>query len=150
TPRALLAMQARGRRCVSLLEDADAPPGPRAAYGGGGLGFAVHDLCHLEKFSDPAHHVGQVGFFAAVERATIDPRWAEVERGFDARWADERDHVLADMNGSPVFLFVVLRNKVKLAARRRVAEARGAPCRRGALDADEARAHEDALAALFD
>jgi len=149
-PRALLAMQARGRRCVSLLEDDAAPPGPKAGYGGGGLGFVVHDLCHLEKFADPEHHAGQVGFFAALDRALDDASFVEVERGFDARWQDERDHVLADMNGSPVFLFVVLRNKAKLAVRRRVALERGAPCGRGELDPVEARAYGDAVERLLD
>ncbi|MFT3772113.1 MAG: hypothetical protein QM820_42450 [Minicystis sp.] len=149
TPRELLAMQARGRRCVSLLDDEAAPPGPKAAYGGGGLGFVVHDLCHLEKFSDPEHHAGQVGFFAALDRALEDPRWIALERGFADPWIDERDHVLADMNGSPVFLFVVLRNKMKLAVRRRMAALRGEPCRRGDLDEGEARAYEEAVEILI-
>jgi hypothetical protein len=134
---------------VSLLDDALAPEGHKRTYGGGGLGFAVHDLCHLEKFADPAHHVGQVGFFAALERAAGDPAWAAVEAGLDARYADERDHVVADMNGSPVFLFVVLRNKVKLAVRRQVAAARGAPCGRGSLDTEEARTYAEATAVLL-
>lgn len=150
SPRAVLAMQARGRRCVSLLDDDIAPPGPKAAYGGGGLGFVVHDLCHLEKFADPEHHVGQVGLFSALDRVMEDPRWIEVERGFDARYVDERDHVLADMNGAPVFLFVVMRNKVKLAVRRRIAAIRGEPCRRGELDEREAAAYDDALVVLLD
>jgi hypothetical protein len=149
TPRALLAMQARGRRCVTLLDDETAPPGPKAAYGGGGLGFAVHDLCHLEKFSDPAHHEGQVGFFAALDEALDDPRWSALEQGFDVPWREERDHVLADMNGSPIFLFVVLRNKVKLAVRRRVAAQRGVPCQRGPLDEEEARGYDEAAELLL-
>ncbi|APR77820.1 Hypothetical protein A7982_03167 [Minicystis rosea] len=150
SPRTLLAMQARGRRCVSLLDDDAAPPGPKAAYGGGGLGFVVHDLCHLEKFADPVHHEGQVGFFAALDRALEDPRWRALESGFSDPWIDERDHVLADMNGSPVFLFVVLRNKMKLAVRRRVATERGEPCRRGELDEGEARAYAEAVEILLD
>jgi hypothetical protein len=150
SPRALLAMQARGRRCVSLLEDDAAPPGPKAIYGGGGLGFVVHDLCHLEKFSDPEHHAGQVGFFAALDRALDDASFVAVEQGFDARWYDERDHVLADMNGSPVFLFVVLRNKVKIAVRRRIARERGRDIGQGALDEVEARAYDDAVDRLLD
>ena len=40
-------------------------------------------------------------------------------------WADDRDHVLADMNGSCAFLYVVLRNKVKLAVRRRTGREQG-------------------------
>lgn len=149
-PRALLAMQARGWRCVSLLDDDVAPPGPKAAYGGGGLGFAVHDLCHLEKFSEPEHHAGQVGFFSALDRGLDAPAFAAIERGFDEAWTDERDHVLADMNGSPVFLFVVLRNKIKLAVRRRLARDRGEPVRRGELDPTEARAYDEATELLLD
>lgn len=150
SPRELLAMQARGARCVSLLPDDSAPPGPKAAYGGGGLGFVVHDLCHLEKFAEPEHHAGQVGLFASLDRALADPRWAAIEAGFDARYVDARDHVLADMNGSPVFLFVVLRNKVKLAVRQQIASQRGAECRRGELDEEESRMYGEALSVLLD
>jgi hypothetical protein len=156
-PRAVLAMQARGLRCVSLLDDERVPGGPIAglpragAYGGQGLGFAVHDLCHLEKFGDPAHHAEQVGFFASLDRALGEPRWAAAEAGLDdAVWREDKDRVLADMNGSAVFLYVVLRNKVKLAARRLVARARGVTASRGPLDAEEARAYEEATGALID
>jgi NAD(P)-dependent dehydrogenase (short-subunit alcohol dehydrogenase family) len=45
---------------VCLLDDAAA-----LAHGDprhpNGLSFALHDLCHLEKFVDPEHHRGQVG-----------------------------------------------------------------------------------------
>jgi hypothetical protein len=154
TPREVLAMQARGRRVVSLLDDTGAPAGPKASYGGHGaapgLGFVVHDLCHLEKFVDPAHHLGQVGFFAALDRALSEGAFTRIEAGFDAAWIDERDHVLADMNGSAVFLYVVLRNKVKLAVRRRVAAERGEPMRMGPLDDGEARAYDEAVEALLD
>jgi hypothetical protein len=154
TPRQLLAMQAQGRRVVSLLDDAVAPPGPKASYGGRGaspgLGFVVHDLCHLEKFVDPAHHLGQVGFFAALDGALTEGAFTRVEAGFDAAWIDERDHVLADMNGSAVFLFVVLRNKAKIAVRRRVARERGEACRAGPLDEGELCAYAEAVEALLD
>jgi hypothetical protein len=154
-PRAVLALQARGRRAVSLLADADVPPGPIAGiprregvYGSGGLAFAVHDLCHLEKFSAPTHHREQVGFFAALDRALGHPAWAALEDGLDAAWIDDRDHVLADMNGSSAFLFVVLRNKVKLAVRRQVARRRGEACRSGPLDEGESRAYGGAVEAM--
>jgi hypothetical protein len=154
-PREVLSMQARGRRCVSLLDDAAVPAGPIAglprregAYGSGGLAFAVHDLCHLEKFFAEEHHVEQVGFFAALEGALAHPAWATMAHGFDATWDDDCDHVLADMNGSCAFLYVVLRNKVKLAVRRRVARERGEPCRTGALDDAETSAYADAVDAL--
>jgi hypothetical protein len=143
--RELLALQARGRRCVSLLDDG-VPTAPHED----GLAFAVHDLCHLEKFMDPVHHEGQVGFFARVDRALADPRWAAVEAALDAAWIHDRDHVLADMNGSPAFLFMVLKNKLKLAVRRRVARSRGAPPpAAGPLDAGEAAACAEAYEALL-
>ena len=67
----VLARQARGRRCVCLLDDAAA-----RAHGDprhpDGLSFVLHDLCHLEKFVAPEHHAAQVGFFRAVERAFAD------------------------------------------------------------------------------
>jgi hypothetical protein len=157
SPGAVLALQARGRRCVSLLDDAAVPAGPIAglplredAYGSSGLSFAVHDLCHLEKLCAPAHYREQVGFFAALERALADPAWAALERGFDAIWEHDRDHVLADMNGASAFLFVVLRNKVKLAVRRHVGRTRGEPCRAGSLDEGEARAYAAAVETLVD
>ena len=153
--RQILAMQARGVRCVSLVDDADVPEGPIAglprghgAYGSGGLAFAVHDLCHLEKFFSPAHHLEQVGFFAALERALAQPAWAAVDEGFDDAWRHDRDQVLADMNGASAFLYVVLRNKVKLAVRRRTARERGEPCRDGPLDEGEAREYAAVVAVL--
>ena len=149
TPRDVLALQARGRRCVSLLEEA--PPPVKKRDTDAGLAFAVHDLCHLEKFMDPTHHDGQVGFFAALDRAMADARWADLERGFDAAWAESRDHVLADMNGSPAFLFVVLKSSIKLALRRRIARDRGeAQERRGPLDDDEARAYDAASEVYYE
>jgi hypothetical protein len=100
SPRALLAWTARGRRPVTLLD------------GENGLEFMLHDLCHLEKFADPAHHVGQVGLFALLDRAVDAPEWAALEAGLDAAWRAHRDHVLADMNGSAVYLFLVLRARL--------------------------------------
>jgi hypothetical protein len=99
-PRVLLAWAARGRRPVSLLE------------GENGLEFALHDLCHLEKFADPDHYAGQVGLFALLDRVVDEPAWAALEAGLDAAWCAHRDHVLADMNGSAVYLFLVLRARL--------------------------------------
>jgi len=116
--RGVLALQARGRRCVCLLDDA-------VALGHGdprhpdGLAFALHDLCHLEKFVAPEHHAGQVGFFRLVERALAAPAMIALERDLDDTWRAERDYVIADMNGSAVFLFAALKMKLKLAVGRR-------------------------------
>ncbi len=123
--RELLALQAKGERCVSLLPD-DAHPDP--------LEFALHDLCHLEKFVDPETYEGQVGFFGAVHRGELDVRFAHLDEAFHK----DLEHVIADMNGSPVFLFAALKMKLKMAARRETARLRGTPEKvGGALDDDE-------------
>ena len=79
--RRVLALQARARRCVCLIEDAAA-----RAHGDprhpDGLTFALHDLCHLEKFVAPEHHAGQVGFFRLVERALETPAMIALERSW--------------------------------------------------------------------
>ena len=146
TPRELLRLQARGRRCVSLLDD-DVSTAPHED----GLAFAVHDLCHLEKFVDPAHYTEQIGFFALLDRALDHPRFAALQASLDAAWIDDRDHVLADMNGSAVFLFLVLKSKLKLALRRRIARERGQPPPLGGpLDPAEAEACADAYSTLHE
>jgi hypothetical protein len=106
SPRELLAMMARGRRPVSLLD------------GEGGLDFVLHDLCHLEKFADPSHHHGQVRLFGLLDRALDSAAFAELDVGLDEKWRSDRDHVLADMNGSPVFLWLVLRARLTEACAR--------------------------------
>ena len=115
--RQVLALQARGRRCVGLLEDAAA-----RAHGDprhpDGLTFALHDLCHLEKFVAPEHHAGQVGFFRIVERALNAPAMAALDRELDDGWRADRDYVIADMNGSAVFLFAALKTKLAMAVHR--------------------------------
>ncbi len=129
-PRDVLALQARRRRCVSLLDEApDGDP----------LAFALHDLEHLEKFVDPEHHDGQVGFFASTAAALEHPRWRDLERGLDARWAKDQDHVLADMNGSAAFLFVALKSRLKLAVMRREGVSRDTVDARADAAFDEAR-----------
>jgi hypothetical protein len=115
--REVLALQAHGRRCVSLLEDAVA-----RAHGDprhpDGLTFALHDLCHVEKFVSPDHHRGQVGFFRAIGQALAAGPFADLERTFDPLWRSDRDYVIADMNGSAIFLFSVLKMRIKMAVRR--------------------------------
>lgn len=130
TARQVLRLQAAGQRCVSLVSDAAA-----AAHGDPrhvtGLAFAAHDLCHLEKFVDPAHHVGQVGFFAALDEALAHPDGSALQQGFDPAWEADRNYVLADMNGSAVFLFAALKMKLKMAVRRAVARDEGVSAPRG-------------------
>ncbi|MDB4997190.1 MAG: hypothetical protein JWM74_4622 [Myxococcaceae bacterium] len=120
--REVLALQARGRRCVSLLDDASS-----CAPHADPLAFALHDLCHLEKMVDPAHYTEQVGFFRAVLAATEDARWNEFDERFDDAWRRDFEHVTSDMNGSVIFLFAALQMKLKMAVRRRHAKAIGAP-----------------------
>jgi hypothetical protein len=148
----VLARQARGRRCVCLVEDAAA-----RAHGDprhpDGLAFALHDLCHLEKFVAPEHHAGQVGFFRAVARALATPAVTALERTLDDTWRAERDYVVSDMNGSAVFLLAALKMKVNMAVRRRLWRERGQPApapTSGPLDAAERAAVEPALALLFE
>jgi hypothetical protein len=108
-PRQVLAMMAQGRRPVSLLYHLGDD---------GGLAFVLHDLCHLEKFTDSAHHRAQVGLFRRLDRAVDTPAWAEMEAGLDQQWREHRDHVLADMNGAAVYLWLVLRARLEEACAR--------------------------------
>lgn len=133
SPAYILELQAQGRRCVTLLER-PLPAGPYQAP----LTFALHDLRHLSKFADPAHYFEQVGFFTTLSRARRTATWRDLEAQLDAGWHDDRDQVLADMNGSSVFLFAALKMKLKMAARRALArsERRSAPLA-GRLTPDE-------------
>jgi len=148
--RHVLALQGAGRRCVSLVEDdvALAHGDPRHPDG---LSFALHDLCHLEKFVAAEHHAGQVGFFRAVARAFEAPAFADLERGFDANWRADRDYVIADMNGSAIFLFAALKMKLNMAVRRRLAAetSRPAPAS-GPLDDKERAALRPALLTMIE
>jgi hypothetical protein len=110
-PLELLAFQARGERIVSLL-----PEGVPTGLEKSNFEFALHDLCHAEKFFDPQHFAGQVGLFASVHRALSTAAWVEMTRDFADPWQAEFNHVAADMNGSPLFLFAALRRKVQNAA----------------------------------
>ncbi|HET6145997.1 MAG TPA: hypothetical protein VFH68_00575 [Polyangia bacterium] len=147
--REIVRRQAAGRRCVALLDD-----GAARAHGDprhpDGLSFALHDLCHLEKFVAPDHHHGQLGFFRAVERALDSAPVAALESKLDATWAADRDQVLADMNGSAVFLFSVLKMRLAVAVRRRRAreQGRAAPTTGGPEAADQ-EALQPVLATWF-
>lgn len=143
--RDVLARQARGERCVSLL-DASAKTAPHAD----GLAFAVHDLCHLEKFNDPETHAAQVGFFRALDSALNRREFDEFSARYDGAWLADLEHVAADMNGSPVFLMAALKMKLKMAVRRQLAQTFGyPPPLGGALDEREATAFATALDELL-
>jgi hypothetical protein len=148
--RLVLALQGAGRRCVSLLKDdvALAHGDPRHPDG---LSFALHDLCHLEKFVAPEHHAGQVGFFRAVARAFEASAFADLERTFDATWRADRDYVIADMNGSSIFLFAALKMKLNMAMRRHLATETGRPApASGPLDDEERTALRPALLTMIE
>ena len=131
-------MQARGERCVSILSEASHPDP---------LDFALHDLCHLEKFVDLDSYAGQVGFFSAIYRGNVEARFSHL----DAKWKQDLEHVAADMNGSPVFLFAAIKMKLKMAARREVARLRGTLENVGGiLDSDEEKMFEQLLDELFE
>lgn len=134
-PERVLALQARGRRCVTLL-DRSLPSGPYQDP----LAFALHDLRHLAKFAAPVHYFEQIGFFATLEGARDTSAWRRFEARLDGTWQSDRDQVLADMNGSSVFLFAALKMKLKMAARRALARAEHRPAAEGGpLSRDEER-----------
>jgi hypothetical protein len=142
TPKHIVELQAEGLRCVSLL--ARIPPRE-------GLDFALHDLRHLEKFFDPDHHRAQIGFFRSWARALGKNDSDRFDGTLDETWREDRDRVLADMNGSPIFLFAVLKMKLKVAVRRRLARERGVePPFKNALDDEELAAYAPFLDRLLD
>ncbi|HVR61490.1 MAG TPA: hypothetical protein VMU50_06300 [Polyangia bacterium] len=149
--RDVLDRQARGRRCVSLIEDeaARAHGDPRHPDG---LSFLLHDLSHLEKFVAADHHRGQVGFFRCLRRALAAPAFIALEATLDDAWRADRDYVGTDMNGSAIFLFAALKMKLNMAVRRRLARASGgAPVSTsGSLTAGERAAAAPAQAALVE
>lgn len=143
----VLAQQARGARCVTLLPHGNTPPPPHAT----GLAFALHDLAHLEKFFDPAHHAGQVGLFGLLHDAVASGAWGSLVARHDGAFVADVEGVFADMNGSAVFLLSLLKMRLRVATRRRLARLEGreaAP--RGALDAREEAAFAGELERLLD
>jgi hypothetical protein len=139
--RRVLELQAEGRRCVSLLPPHESPRPHEDA-----LAFLLHDLCHLAKFVDPQHYTGQVGFFALTLGAMSASGWPAFGGRFDQTFQDDLAHVIADMNGSAIFLFAALKMKLKMAARRRAARLAGneAPAS-GPLTPGELAAYHEAL-----
>src|SRR4029077_14909097 len=83
-------------------------------------------------------------------RALSDTEVAALELTFDEIWSAERDYVLADMNGSAVFLFSVFKMRLAMAVRRSLARGRGVPVpTEGRLDDDERAALQPVLSAWF-
>lgn len=119
--RHVLELQARGARCVSALPES-AETAPHASR----FDFVLHDLCHLGKFVCSVHYAEQVGFFATLRDALRTSAWRRLDAALDEEFRHDCDHVSADMNGSSVFLFAVLKMKLKMAARRLLARERRA------------------------
>jgi hypothetical protein len=131
---------------VSLLPDAVSPE-PHAS----GLDFLIHDLCHLDKFVDPEHHEEQVGFFSTLERLYREPKFRALEEKLDQAFIDDCERLAADVNGSAVYLFALLKMKLKMAARRRYARTAGVPVRTsGPLDAAERAVFDELEDVLYD
>jgi hypothetical protein len=79
------------------------------------------------------------------------PAWRVVEASLDETWLEDRARLGADMNGSAVYLFVVLKMKLKMAARRALARAHGrAALVKGPLDSSELALFAELEAALYD
>ena len=140
-PLEVLRLQAVGARCASLLSEG-AATAPHASP----LLFLLHDLCHVGKFADPRYYREQVGFFATFASVLESPGWRALEAELDAEWIAARDQVICDMNGSSIFLFAAFKMKLKMAARRKVARARGSvPVLYGPLDDVEERSFDELL-----
>jgi hypothetical protein len=102
TPSELLEMQARGRRCVTCFcraeeigrewEDGYAPYAVKDS-----VHFAVHDLQHMEKLTEPSYYCEQVGY---LHQMIPVHAWL---RGGGSKMSDKvlrQDvaHVISDMN----------------------------------------------------
>ena len=104
TPLEILTLQAQGKRCVSLIADTLIPKNYED-----GADFICHDLCHLEKFYDPKQYKAQLGFFSMLLRLLANPEWQALDARLDREWREISEHVMADMNGSPLFLWSVFK-----------------------------------------
>lgn len=142
TAREVLALQAEGRRCVSLL-----PPGAPLGPYPSAFAFAAHDLDHLAKFFDPAHFAGQLGFFRMLH-AGVSSGLAGLFARHDDKLVSDIETVGADTNGSSVFAFASLVMKLKMASRRRYGRITGIVREKGPLSVEEERAFEPDFAAL--
>lgn len=140
----VIALQAEGRRCVSLLPE-DGPLGPYATP----LAFAAHDLEHLHQFFDPGHHEGQLGFFRRLHYGLSNGLGGLVASHDDAFLRDVAN-VGADTNGSCVFAFASVVMKLKMASRRSLGRITGQTRDQGALTAEEEAAFAPDLGRLLD
>jgi hypothetical protein len=146
TAREVLALQAEGRRCVSLM-----PPGAPLGPYPSAFAFAAHDLDHLAQLFDPLHFAGQLGFFRMLHEG-VETGMAGLFERHDPKLVTDIETVGADTNGSAVFAFASLVMKLKMATRRRFGRTTGILREKGPLSEDEERAFEpdfEALCAVF-
>jgi hypothetical protein len=74
-----------------------------------------------------------------------------MERMLDETWVEDRDRLSADVNGSAVYLFALLKMKLKMAARRRFGRLAGVPTKMsGPLDAGEQVVFDELEGLLYD
>jgi len=89
--------------------------------------------------------------FATLARAFAQPSWQRIEAALDDTWRADRAAVSADMNGSCVFLFAVLKMRLRMAARRSLARKLGVvPPSSGAATREEDREFSEIFAVLLD
>jgi len=117
--RDILKAQASGRRPVALLSqvprEAEAVAGiPRKYFENDlPLAFALHDLRHLHKFFEPAHHEGQRAFFSSLDEALLRPEWKAATHGASDTFWHEIRRIASDMNGAAPFLCMALKAAVR-------------------------------------
>jgi hypothetical protein len=128
TPSELLTWQSSGLRCVTCLlspSDLSAPHTdfypPFATKDA--LHFAIHDLQHLDKFTDPAFYAEQVGFLHRMKpvRAFAATSGGSALAGKELR--KDVGHAISDMNANSVHMQDFVTGRWAVAGRRAGAEA---------------------------
>lgn len=105
TPHEMLAMQAEGRRVVTLFTD-PADQDRKIGRHAGAYEFCLHDLEHAEKFFG-GETQGQIRFFQWLSHSLQAGLFQELIE--DPQFAGELDYLMADMNSHPVHLMKYLK-----------------------------------------
>lgn len=96
SPLAVLAMQARGTRPVTVFSDPERLHRPVLTKINA-FAFMVHDLEHAHKFfHDPDLHGGQLRFFREIESAEVGGMFGCYRH--DPIFAEKFDYLISDMN----------------------------------------------------
>lgn len=102
TPLEILEMQARGKRCVTMITN-QTSMGKLILQQRDPLGFLLHDLIHADKFyQNKAILSGQIGFSRFIFQAWNQGRFEKLLK--DKTFAHEFDYVASDMNSYCVHL----------------------------------------------